>query len=827
MKRLIAFALVSAVTAASAAVSITSGTEKSRPSGFPKSASGITYAGGDTYYVVADNATASSDCPIEVGLYKVTMSFSADGKTISSVSCGSRVELPMTTDLEAVAYDPASGNVWAADEQQKTIREYDPATGAVVSTLDVPPVLKQIQGNYGFESLTISGDGLTMWTANEESLSVDGPRSSFYVSATNRLVKFTRKTVHDDWVLTAMYPYVTDKWTQMYSYGSAGRRGISDLCALPDGSLLVLERELSTSTDGTGFSAGWNVNLYYTIYRITPQAMVMATDVKDVAGLKGGGWTAIEKGNPVTVVDAVWKNYEGLCFGKRLSDSSCELVMLTDAGDGNTSAQLKPNVLNGVGNVRTLNFTAPADGSATVIGSNYRFLAGEAVNVALCGPGYDAVAYTNCGDKAVASASWSLPNHTPSAGTGTSMSFTVTADDTLTWNTSLTTVPSELLANDTFEEYAPDTTTESGVMVGWAGEGVVVAKAYAPPSVGYPLGRASHEKVLSIEDGSVERTYDLAAANGTKLEMMVSVARASKPPVTDETRDQAAVYVDEDGHVRAFHRQADGTCGWTVLSDDAFANGDWIRLGVEIDYAKATDGHAYLRAWINGILCKPSAGLSTPGGAAGGAWLRAVCDRASSGRGKISSVTVKGECGIDDVVLATSEWLSEGIDDMAVDGIPVSWFDEHGLERDPAAVVPEAKCPRLSKLGYTIGDIYTAGIRLEDDEPLRITAISTEGGKLSLEFNAIRVAPDAVYHVMGASALGQGTKGFSELMTGANQFDEERQVWRTIWTGDLPAEQKGTGFYFIRVTRPSVIPEGRYSWHSGSAGLDSMEEKCR
>ena len=77
-----------------------------------------------------------------------------------------------------------------------------------------------------------------------------------------------------------------------------------------------------------------------------------------------------------------------------------------------------------------------------------------------------------------------------------------------------------------------------------------------------------------------------------------------------------------------------------------------------------------------------------------------------------------------------------------------------------------------------------------------------QGGKLLLEFNAIKVAPDTVYHVMGASALGQGKKGFAELMTGASQFDEERQEWRTIWTGDLPAEQKETGFYFIRATRP-------------------------
>ena len=63
-----------------------------------------------------------------------------------------------------------------------------------------------------------------------------------------------------------------------------------------------------------------------------------------------------------------------------------------------------------------------------------------------------------------------------------------------------------------------------------------------------------------------------------------------------------------------------------------------------------------------------------------------------------------------------------------------------------------------SKLGHAIGDICTAGIRPEYDEPLTLTAISTEGGKLSLELNAIRVAPDTVYHVVGGSALGQGTK---------------------------------------------------------------------
>ena len=50
--------------------------------------------------------------------------------------------------------------------------------------------MKKINGNYGFESLTISGDGLTLWTANEEALTVDGDRSSYSDGTIVRLVKY-------------------------------------------------------------------------------------------------------------------------------------------------------------------------------------------------------------------------------------------------------------------------------------------------------------------------------------------------------------------------------------------------------------------------------------------------------------------------------------------------------------------------------------------------------------------------------------------------------------------------------------------------------------
>ena len=35
------------------------------------------------------------------------------------------------SDIEGVAYDPSTGNVWIADESKKTIKEYNPTTGAV------------------------------------------------------------------------------------------------------------------------------------------------------------------------------------------------------------------------------------------------------------------------------------------------------------------------------------------------------------------------------------------------------------------------------------------------------------------------------------------------------------------------------------------------------------------------------------------------------------------------------------------------------------------------------------------------------------------------
>ena len=114
--------------------------------------SGITYAGGNSYYIVCDNGAKH-------GIYHATITLSADGKTITSYNISPTPVVPQgTTDNEGIAYDPSTGNVWVTDEDEMTVREYDVATGAAVQSLDVNTIKNGImrrhrRKNNGLEAL--------------------------------------------------------------------------------------------------------------------------------------------------------------------------------------------------------------------------------------------------------------------------------------------------------------------------------------------------------------------------------------------------------------------------------------------------------------------------------------------------------------------------------------------------------------------------------------------------------------------------------------------------------------------------------------------------
>lgn len=291
----------------------------------PTSLSGITWAGGSRYYAVADEETTG-----EVGLYSMDVELASNGLSIVSCridSVTNRTALAGTRDLEDVAFDAANGTVWAADETRCTVKEYSISDGSVLRTLELPEILCKHRPNLGLESLALSADGRTLWTCTEESLACDGPRSSSATGTTVRLLKFTRNTARDGFSHASTFRYTTDAWHQSGNYKGQARRGVSGLCALPDGTLLVLERELSFGSSNK-FAAACTAFLSYTIYLFKPE---QGRKKK----LVSGGGSVFTFGN-----------FEGICLGPDLANGGRSVLLVSDAGDGVSQPFVLPLVLS-------------------------------------------------------------------------------------------------------------------------------------------------------------------------------------------------------------------------------------------------------------------------------------------------------------------------------------------------------------------------------------------------------------------------------------------------------------------------------------------------
>ena len=278
-----------------------------RKSDFPKYLSGITYAGGDLYYAVADR---------EGKMYPLTIKLKYSGAP-TKPHFKESVTLEGARDLEAIAWDPLKKTVWAADEADASIREFDPATGRRLGDLALPDVFRKFRPNLAFEALTISPDGLELWTANEEALSCDGATACNKRGSLVRLCRFRRTGTNNPWKLDGMWAYETDP-TNGQAYKGILASGVSGLMVAPDGALFALEREFS-QTLLPAFRAR--------IYKL------------DISNAEKVSETPFCEKKPERIVgkELVFGKatgiamYEGCCFGQTLKDR--RLVVLCSDGD--------------------------------------------------------------------------------------------------------------------------------------------------------------------------------------------------------------------------------------------------------------------------------------------------------------------------------------------------------------------------------------------------------------------------------------------------------------------------------------------------------------
>ena len=270
--------------------------------------SGLTWAGGDLYYAVADKGGRLF--PLRVGIDSAT-------GAVESATVSPGVRLARGVDLEGVAWEADRKAVLVSDETGPAVREHDVATGVLLRTVSLPAVFAAQRRNLSLESVTVQAGGEAVWTANEEALEPDGELSSASEGSTIRLLKLT-----PDLRPAGEWAYRTDPLPE--DTGPPGRdieaSGVSDLVALPDGTLVVLERGFG------GESLDFRIRLYETSF-------AGATEVSAVP--------ALEKVKVVPVGKTLlWErhfklaNFEGAALGPRLAGGAYSLLLVSDDGQG-------------------------------------------------------------------------------------------------------------------------------------------------------------------------------------------------------------------------------------------------------------------------------------------------------------------------------------------------------------------------------------------------------------------------------------------------------------------------------------------------------------
>lgn len=280
----------------------------------PEGLSGLAYAGSNLYYAVEDSGGR---------FYALTIDMSATGG-IDSVAVLATNICQGAVDLEGIAWNPHAGTLYVSDEHDASIREYAVTGGTARSALPVPEVFARFRRNYGLESLSASRDGRALWTANEEALRGpgvdDGPLASTSMPTVVRLQRWQRASPLAPWRPSGQWAYATERWSAESPFTTAECCGVADLCALTDGRLLVLERELS----------GYFPTLGNRIYLID---LAGATDVSALSSLRGARYTPVSKRLLWSGDFGMLDNFEGLCLGPALPDGSHCLLMIAD-GDG-------------------------------------------------------------------------------------------------------------------------------------------------------------------------------------------------------------------------------------------------------------------------------------------------------------------------------------------------------------------------------------------------------------------------------------------------------------------------------------------------------------
>src|SRR5215203_2570779 len=243
------------------------------------------------------------------------------GEDFRSVSFGETitVAVPDMWDGEGIAR--TSTGFFITNENGPHIYELDLA-GQLVSWVPVPGHFNRIRPNLSLESLTLADNGRYLFTANEQALVGDGPRSMVESGTIVRIVRFDRATQE-----TLEWAYQTDP---IFASGDGGDNGGAELAAISASDLLVLERSFVPNVGNSvriyRVSLAEPTNVFELDLLSSDTPVVVKTLVIDLATLPDSGFPQTLQPQPNRILD----NFEGLALGPALPDGRRVIFLISD-----------------------------------------------------------------------------------------------------------------------------------------------------------------------------------------------------------------------------------------------------------------------------------------------------------------------------------------------------------------------------------------------------------------------------------------------------------------------------------------------------------------
>lgn len=264
-----------------------------------------------------------------------------------------------SVDPEGIRFNPVNGNLLWSNEGQRagsglqnpTVREMTPA-GGYVREFSVPSRYfpsgsvagnqngdSGVFNNLAFESLAVSTDGRTLYTATENALVQDGPVATVSGGSNSRILSFDLTTGLPS--AEFVYP-VSPVALAPSTAGGFATNGLVELLAIAPGEFIAVERSFAAgaATPGVGpngLPTGNTIRLFHVDVR-------SATDVSSLDSLAGQSFATAAKTLLLDLSDLrhddgtalATDNIEGITLGPVLADGRQSLVLVSDNNFGAT-----------------------------------------------------------------------------------------------------------------------------------------------------------------------------------------------------------------------------------------------------------------------------------------------------------------------------------------------------------------------------------------------------------------------------------------------------------------------------------------------------------